>query len=101
MKENRIIVPKTLQTEMLKEIHESHLGMTKCKQLARDYIFWPGMDKQIEDTVSRCCICQSFKNMPHSETLINHDIPDIPINKIGVDFFQMNQRNFLILVDYY
>jgi hypothetical protein len=43
---------------MLKRIHETHMGIVKSKQLARDILFWPGMGQQIEDTVSRCTACQ-------------------------------------------
>ena len=28
--------------------------MVKCKQRARDILFWPGMGKDIEDLVSQC-----------------------------------------------
>ncbi|VDI10627.1 Hypothetical predicted protein [Mytilus galloprovincialis] len=35
-KSNKAIVPKALQNEMLDKIHESHLGIVKCKSRARD-----------------------------------------------------------------
>ena len=34
-KGDKIIVPKTLQSEMLEKIHETHLGIVKCKNRAR------------------------------------------------------------------
>ncbi len=53
-----IVIPTTLRPNMLKIIHQAHLGIIKCKQLARDVIFWPGINKQIEDIVSKCDTCQ-------------------------------------------
>ena len=38
---------------MLNCIHESHKGIVKCKQRARDILFWPGMSSQVEDKVSK------------------------------------------------
>ena len=38
---------------MLERIHESHQGIVKCKQRARDILFWSGMSSQIEDKVSK------------------------------------------------
>jgi hypothetical protein len=35
-KSQRIMVPKTLQREMLVKLHESHLGIVKTKQRARE-----------------------------------------------------------------
>ena len=36
----RIVIPPNLQTYMLKLIHGSHLGMVKCKQRAREVMYW-------------------------------------------------------------
>jgi hypothetical protein len=47
-----------MQQEMLKKIHESHMGINKCK---RDVLFWIGMASQIEDFISKCSICQEYQ----------------------------------------
>ena len=39
---------------MLSQIHESHLGITKCKQRARELLFCPGMASQIEEQIAMC-----------------------------------------------
>ena len=39
---------------MLKQIHESHLGINKCKQRARETLFWPGMSQQVQNMVEDC-----------------------------------------------
>ncbi|CAC5402739.1 unnamed protein product [Mytilus coruscus] len=56
-KSNKAIVPKALQNEMLDKIHESHLGIVKCKSRARDVLFWIGMGQDIEDKVKACGLC--------------------------------------------
>ena len=48
LKGNKIINPKSSHTKMVDKIQESHLGIAKFKQLARDSMFWPGMLSQIE-----------------------------------------------------
>jgi hypothetical protein len=53
-KENKIVVPTSLQKEMLDKIHESHLGIVKCKSRARDVLFWIGMAQDIEERVKSC-----------------------------------------------
>ena len=57
----KVIVPKSMQSEMLLAIHSSHLGMEKCKQRVRDILYWPGMCKQIEDIVLSCQTCNKFQ----------------------------------------
>ena len=60
-KGNKLVIPNTLRRMMLKKVHSSHQGIEKTKRLARDVIFWPGMQAQIADTVSRCAICNIQK----------------------------------------
>ena len=38
-KGTRLIVPKSLRPEMLRQIHKSHLGIVKCRQRASGYYF--------------------------------------------------------------
>ena len=52
-KEQRVIVPRTLRRYILMLIHESHLGVEKCKARARATVYWPDYQtiskKQFQD----------------------------------------------------
>ena len=37
----RVVIPHKLRTNMLRELHETHQGITRTKQLARSYVWWP------------------------------------------------------------
>uniref|UniRef100_A0A8C9UY15 Gypsy retrotransposon integrase-like protein 1 n=1 Tax=Scleropages formosus TaxID=113540 RepID=A0A8C9UY15_SCLFO len=97
----KLIVPSQLREEMLDKIHESHLGIVKCKERARDIIFWPGMSTQIENKVSQCAKCNTHRNSNAKEPLIPHTLPGRPWAKIGTDLFQHNGSEYLLCVDYY
>ena len=43
---------------VLQVLHEGHPGMTWMKSLARMYMWWPGIDKEIEECVRTCHECQ-------------------------------------------
>jgi transposase InsO family protein len=100
-KNERVVIPKGMQKEMLQIIHESHLGMVRCKQLARDIMYWSGMNKQIEDTVSRCAVCQSRRNQQQKEPLMPTEAPKGPWNIISADLLNCIGSNFLVVVDHY
>ena len=97
----RLMVPHSWRKEMLDHIHESHQGMVKCKQGARDILFWPGMSSQIEDKVSTCSTCRQFQRAQPKEPIVIQEIPDRPWAKIGSDLFELNSAHYLLSVDYY
>jgi hypothetical protein len=97
----KLIVPKVLRGEMLKRIHQAHLGIVKCKQRAREILFWPGMGTEIEEMVSKCPTCNEYRNSNAKQPLIPHEIPDRPWAKIAVDLFEFKNTNYLLCVDYY
>ncbi|XP_018376031.1 PREDICTED: uncharacterized protein LOC108769509 [Trachymyrmex cornetzi] len=48
---HRIFIPTSLRPEILKELHYTHLGISKMKKLARRYCYWRNIDKDIEKPV--------------------------------------------------
>jgi len=39
---------------MMEELHQSHPGIMKMKGLARSFVWWPGMDFELEKMVKSC-----------------------------------------------
>lgn len=87
-KGDRVIVPKIMRLHILNTIHESHLGMVKCKQLARDVVYWPKMNSQIEEIASRCSECQERRNRQPKQTLKPMEIHNRPWQTVAADLLQ-------------
>ena len=98
----KLIIPQTLRSEMLKLVHESHLGVVKCKTRAREFMYWPGMMSQIEDTVSKCNTCAIHNsNRNRREPMISSELPNRPSAKVGADLFELKGKHYLLTIDYY
>ena len=100
-KGDKLIVPQSLQSQMLSRIHEAHLGIVKSIQLARDLLFWPGMTSQIEEMIKQCPTCQMNRKAQPAEPLISHYIPDQPFAKVATDLFELQGKIYMLCVDYY
>lgn len=100
-KGDRLLVPVKLRKDMLQKIHYTHLGKEKCKNLARQVLFWPGMNRDIDELTGSCSVCLSVRRNNTKETMISHEIPDNVWEKVGFDLFTLNGVEYLIGIDYY
>ena len=100
-KGERIIIPQSLRQELLQVLHKSHTGIVKTKQRAREMIYWPGLNKQIEEMSSKCEICLENRPQQQKEPMTIHPLPALPWNKVGTDLFEFQGVNYLLMVDYY
>jgi hypothetical protein len=99
---SRVIVPSSLQEMVLKELHETHPGITKMKMLARSYVWWPKMDSMIEETVSACHICQAMRSEPATAQVHPWTFPTSAWSRLHIDFAgPVGGHTYLVLVDAY
>ena len=56
--ESRVVVPPPGRQSVLDELHDSHLGASKMKSLARAYTWWPKLESGIENLARSCTLCQ-------------------------------------------
>ena len=96
----RIVVPLSLQDDMLKHIHEGHQGIVKCRERAKSSVWWPGLSSKIEEMVLSCETC--IKKAPgRTEPLKPTPTPDRPWQLIGSDLFKWKSKTYLIVIDYF
>ncbi len=100
-KGNRVVIPQKLRSDMKLKLHSSHLGIDGCLHQACEAIFWPGMSSKIRQYIATCDICRTFESSQQKETLMNHETPSRPWDRIGTDLFAWNSKDFLVTVDYY
>lgn len=95
------MIPLKLQKQVLETLHESHTGIVRMKMLARSYVFWPDIDKDIHNFVNNCEVCQMTQNVSREHITSKWPPTKYPFERIHLDFFFHAVKTFLILVDSY
>ncbi|KMQ86948.1 hypothetical protein RF55_13921 [Lasius niger] len=100
LRKDRVVIPEALRDRVLKELHAGHIGIVRMKGLGRNYVWWRGMDRDIENAVQSCKECSRFQNNPRPVPL-HHCEPTVePFQRIHIDFAgPFLGHNFLVCVD--
>ena len=101
VKGEAIVIPSELRASIKKRLHSAHLGCESMKRRARGIVFWPGMVHDIKQLADSCETCQEMKPQNTQKALKQHNEGDGPWKKIGLDFFEITGKHYLIVMDYY
>ena len=54
------MIPSKKCEAVLKLIHEGHLGLNKCKLQAKETVYWPGLNDQLDKLILNCELCLKY-----------------------------------------
>ena len=98
-----IVIPDKMREDILKQIHEGHLGLNKCQMRAKETVYWPGLNDQLENLILNCQLCLKYsklKNKSTPHTALGHEVPAVPWSKVATDIFHYESQPYLLIVDY-
>ena len=96
----RVVVPVKLRQRILSDLHRDHGGIVRMKAVARSYMWWPGMDGDLENLAKSCTACQAVKSAPSAAPLHPWLWPDQPWQRIHIDYAgPFRGKMFLLLID--
>ena len=82
----RVVIPSCLRELLLKELHQGHPGISRMKALARSYLWWPNLDKDIKHVAGSCSSCQTIRQTPPRAPMHPWTWPLSPWHRVHVDF---------------
>ena len=98
----RVVIPLSCKKEMLKELHHNHPGIVRMKGLARMHMWYPGINKDIENVVQNCANCQNASNSPPSSVPHPWDQVTKAMERVHVDYIgPYHNKNILVIKDAY
>ena len=103
LKGTRIVIPDKNREAIVKLIHEAHLGLNKCKLHAKETVYWPGLNDQLEKLVLNCELCVKYshsKCKQEPSLSLGQEVPLYPWTKLSTDIFYFEGASYLLVVDY-
>ena len=77
-----IIAPTILPEEMKPNIHQGHSRIESRKKSARQSLFWPLINCEIEDMIKKWTTCLTFQNHQPNEPIANQQNPKRALKKL-------------------
>ncbi|XP_029732529.1 uncharacterized protein K02A2.6-like [Aedes albopictus] len=100
MRGHRVVVPLILRKKILEQLHKSHLGIVKSKSVARSSVWWPELDRDLEEFIKDCPACLIQSHSPAKAKLIPWEPPVRVWSRLHIDFAgPVKGMSYLIIVD--
>ena len=103
MRGTRIVIPRSLRSEVLRLAHEGHQGIVKMKNRLRTKVWWPKIDHDAAQVCKSCHGCQVVGEFCAPEPMQRVEPPSRPWQDVAIDVLGPlpSGENLLVVVDYY
>ena len=81
-----MVVPEKLRKAVIRTVHEGHVGIVRMKSIARSYVWWPGLDHDLEELAKACSSCQKIQKSPPVAPLHPWVWPSRQWSRVHLDF---------------
>lgn len=80
-------------------MHTGHQGTEHCRSRVATSVWWSRVS-QVHQAVEQCKDCAE-ETSKRKEPLITTPLPDYPWQMVGVDPFELEKDQYLLIVDYF
>ena len=98
LRDTCIVIPSSLQQNVVDLAHTGHQGIVKTKALLREKVWFCNIESLVEDTVKNCLACQIATPTFNQELLRMSPLPRAPWTELSMDFGQISLNQFLFVV---
>ena len=99
---DRPVIPQALRHDILQQLHAGHEGCNMMFSRASSCLYWPHYREDINKFQASCKTCRLIASSNPSQVHTEHqDVPTYPFEGVVADFFSIEGRNYLAMVDIY
>lgn len=99
---DKFVVPGNLQAKALRLAHRGHFGASSMKKSLRKSLWWPGINREVENKVAKCKICLQLARSERPVPLVSRVLPEAAMDIIQIDFLYIprcGSEEFLVVTD--
>ena len=100
-KGKQVMIPERMRGTILSQLHKGHQGVEKTRMSARESVYWPRINDDIDKMTKACGVCQELQVANRKEPMIASEVPTKAWKVLATDIFEIKGRNYLILSDYF
>ena len=100
----QLVVPKVLRDNVVRLAHEGHQGVVMTKYRFRSKVWWPGMDKDVDNLCKVCHGCQVTSSCDPPDPKSRVLPPSAPWQECSANLLVRplpTGESILVVVDYY
>lgn len=86
----RLVISESLQHKVAAHLHSGHQGLGSMLRRARQSVYWPGMEGDLQYQGSLCTGCERHAPSLPPESLVLMLPPDHPFQSVVADLFQLD-----------
>ena len=94
----RVVIPASLKSKILEEVHWNHWGIVRMKGLSRRHVWYPGINNDIEHMVQNCDNCQKNANCPPASVPHPWDLVSNPMERIHMDYIGPYHNKYVLVM---
>ena len=99
IKGEQIIIPESLQNNIIQIAHEGHQGVVKTKQWIKDTMWFPGINKRVQEHIECCLPCQAATDLQIKEPIKSSELPGRPWSQLCTDLYgPLTTGEYLLVV---
>ncbi|XP_045122674.1 uncharacterized protein LOC123511117 [Portunus trituberculatus] len=95
----RLVIPDVLRQRVATSLHASHQGLNSMLRRARQTVYWPGIEGDLQHHRAMCNTCDANAPSQLPEPLILTPSPDYPFQQTVADLFQLGGQTYLVYAD--
>ena len=76
------------------------MGIEKTRKMVKESIYWMNINADIEDSMITYLTCLGFKQIQPKVKIVANEEPGKSWDVIGTVLFNINNSNFLCVLDY-